>query len=99
MHIIKEMSGGTPCRSRYAQDHMMASVLSLMQQRSNMSECRMSFVAVTSAQILGQHFCSLSTDALNLLLDIVQLCAHATADSFDHAGEVKWQQACSSDLL
>ncbi len=64
-----------------------------------MSECRMSFVAVTSAQILGQRFCSLSTDALNLLLDIVQLCAHATADSFDQAGEFKWQQACSSDLL
>ena len=57
------------------------------------------FVAVTSAHILGQHFCSLSTDALNLLLDVFQLCAHATADPFHQAGEVKWQQACSSNLL
>lgn len=53
----------------------------------------------TSAKVLSQLFSGVPRDALYLLLDVVQLCEHATADAINQAGEVKRQQACRSDLL
>ena len=53
----------------------------------------------TGAKIMGQLICSIATDALQLILDVVQVCAHATADAVNQAREVKGQDACCPDLL
>ena len=38
-------------------------------------------------------------NALQLILDVVQVCAHAAADALHQAREVKGQDACCPDLL
>ena len=48
---------------------------------------------------MGQHLRSLAADALQLLLDVVQVCAHAAAYAFNQACKIKGQDAGCPDLL
>ncbi len=67
--------------------------------QSNLKVWTQRWERITSAKILSKLLSSVPTDALYLLLDIIQLCAHATADAINQACEVKGQQARCPDLL